>query len=147
MKTVFLNHYSTGQKLELDEMDDSTARWIKSAVNKENIIMKVANKIMRDGLEKIWEPSLYESPQGGSIDNSVSPKIELTGVMDRDDHIEMNLSISKERKDNYHKKSLKDNNSESSADEEYSDERLRMKKVTQMDFSQVQIMLIILKRR
>ena len=64
MKTVFLNHYSTGQKLELDEMDDSTARWIKSAVNKENIIMKVANKIMRDGLEKIWEPSLDESPQG-----------------------------------------------------------------------------------
>ena len=64
------------------------------------------------------------------IDNSVSPKIELTGVMDRDDCIAMYLSISKESKNNDYIKSSKDNNSESSAEEEYSDKRLRMKKVT-----------------
>ena len=50
--------------------------------------------------------------------------------MDRDEHIVMYLSISKEIKNNDYIKSSKDNNSESSVEEEYSDKRLRMKKVT-----------------
>lgn len=38
------------QELELYKMDDGRALWMKSVVDKEKIIMKVANKIMRDGL-------------------------------------------------------------------------------------------------
>lgn len=83
--------------------------------------MKVANKITRDGLENICEPLLDESLQRESIENSVSPTIELLGLWIEMSTLQCIFQLVRKVTIMITKNHQKIN-SESSAEEEYSDE-------------------------
>lgn len=55
---IILNHYSTSQDLDVYEMDTCRALLMRIVVNKENIMKKISNKIMINGLQHMCETLL-----------------------------------------------------------------------------------------